>query len=136
MSGTSGLSACKGARNPIRRMKITTAVAKPAVAGTMKAFSAFSKRTKKFWSSGRRECAASWETATRSFSAKSAGALLEPTFASNLFVCHVRHVAQDYGGAVWFVDVTQLFFDVRPDLFMHHIFERRVSGIYEGVFQS
>src|SRR6266699_183507 len=36
MSGTSGLSACKGARNPIRRMKITTAVAKPAVAGTMK----------------------------------------------------------------------------------------------------
>src|SRR5947208_15075236 len=47
MSGTSGLSACKGARNPIRRMKITTAVAKPAVAGTMKAFSAFSKRTKK-----------------------------------------------------------------------------------------
>ena len=73
--------------NPIRTTKITTAAAKPAVAGTMKRSSALSKRTRMPSKYRCRDCAACWEIATRSFNARSGGALRGPTRASRCCVC-------------------------------------------------
>ena len=89
MSGTSLLARnCPGsAKKPSSNPKITTALTSPAVAGTMKAFSAFSNLTSTPWNRGRRDWAISCEIATRIFRARSAGAFFGPSPASN---CCVR----------------------------------------------
>jgi hypothetical protein len=78
------------AKKPSSSPKNNTALTIPAVAGTMKAWNAFSSRTSKPSNRGCRVCAASREIASRNFNARSAGAFFRPTPESN---CCVRCTA-------------------------------------------
>src|SRR5271165_5722689 len=93
MSGTSPLlarSSAGKAKKPSSSPKVSTALTSPAVAGTMKALSAFPSRTSTPSNRGRRVCAASREIATRNFNARSVGAFFGPRLESN---CCVRCIA-------------------------------------------
>src|SRR5579863_8934121 len=88
LNGTSALLACKGnARKPNKTPKISTAVAKPTMAGNMNAFNEFSSRTRNPGQYGSRVRAASREMATRSRNGRSDGAFRRRVVDTNCCTC-------------------------------------------------